>query len=129
MTPRARRLLAFDGAAAFVAALTMALLRDFLAGLHGFTPTFVLGVAAANAAYGCYSGTLAVRLARGVPPSRRAVDVLIAGNVAWGFVCAALIAVTWPHSTPFGVAHLGLEGAFVAALGVLERRWLRPETR
>jgi hypothetical protein len=128
MTRRAKNILTLDGSAALIAALFMFTLREPLARLHGFEPAFVTALAAVNALYGCYSGTLAVRAWRGLLPSRASIDLLIAGNATWSIICVGIIAFRWTSSTAWGVAHVGLEGVFVACLAAAERRWVRPLT-
>lgn len=129
MTPRARRILWVDGGAGLLVGVVVLALHGWLAGLYGFTPELVLAIGAANALYGSYSTTLAARASGGRAPSRRAVDVLVAANLGWAAVCVALIVVTVEGASRIGTGVLAFEGAFVAALAVLERRFVRPETR
>jgi hypothetical protein len=101
-------------------------LHSWLARLYGLSDSLVLGMGAANLAYGAYSSRLAVRMARGVPPSARSVDVLVAANGAWAVVCFALAFALSAQATTIGTAVLVFEGVFVGGLAFLERRHLRP---
>lgn len=127
MTPRAKHLLTLDSSAACVAGLLMLALHEWLAAWYGLGRRLILLVAAVNLVYACYSGALAWRARRYDRLSRRAVDVLVAGNFTWPIVCLALVASTWPTSKALGVAHLCGEALFVAALAVAELRVVRPE--
>ena len=126
MTPRARTILWLDASAALLAGTLVLLLRGWLTELHDFSPRLILVLGLVNLGYGLGSGTLAVLASTGRPPRRRWIDLLIAGNLGWTVVCAALIAVTAATASGFGLAHLGFEGAFVAGLALLERRYVRP---
>jgi hypothetical protein len=129
MDARAQAILRLDGAAGGAVGLLVLALHTWVAQLHAFPPSLVLFVGAANLAYGAYSGTLAIRAARGKPPSRRAIDVLIAANTCWGVVSVALLVATHRFASVFGLAHVALEGLFVVALAAAEWRWVRPFTR
>ncbi|MCA9647073.1 MAG: hypothetical protein H6718_12415 [Polyangiaceae bacterium] len=84
-------------------------------------------MAAANLGYASYSGSLALRVSRVSQLPRLAVDLLVFANVAWGFVCVGLLLGNWATVTVWGIAHLIFEGAFVAGLGLVEFRVVRPE--
>lgn len=119
---RARAILFLDGGGALLAAAIMFGFRDALSTLHGFTPALVSTLASVNALYGCYSTSLAVQAA----PSRRAVEFLIAANLAWMIACSALVLITWPSATLTGSLHVGLEGLWVTGLAWAEWKWVRP---
>lgn len=129
MPRRARAILWLDGCAACVAGVVVLALHDALAQLHGFPPALVLVIGAVNLAYSCYSGTLAVRAARGHTPTRLAIDILVAANLAWVAACVAIVAITAGTASIFGLAHVGLEGLFVGMLAVLEYSRVRPFAR
>ena len=129
MSPRARRVLWVDGGAGLVVGVVVLALHRWLAGLYGFHPDLVLAIGAANVVYGSYSTTLAVRASSGRVPSRRAVDLLVAANLAWAVVCVALIGVTWRWASWVGLGVVAFEGVFVAVLATIERRVVRPEAR
>jgi hypothetical protein len=118
---RARAILFLDGGGALLAAAIMFGFRDALSSLHGFTPALVSTLATVNALYGCYSTSLAVQAA----PSRRAVEFLIAANLAWMISCVSLVLLTWKAATVSGSLHVGLEGFWVAALAWAEWKWVR----
>ena len=71
----------------------------------------------ANLAYGSSSTTLASRL--GGREDDLSVDL---ANLAWGVVCLVLIILWRDVISWLGLAHLGLEGIYVAGLGCLEWR-------
>ncbi len=119
-------ILAVDACAGATAGLLVLSLRGWLADLYGFELPLVAFVGAANLAYACYSGTLAVRAALGRAPSRAAIAALVAANATWVLVCAGLAARTWPTATAFGLAHLTLEGLIVGGLAGVEYRVVLP---
>lgn len=129
MNRRARSILWFDSLGGLVAGVVALLVRRWLASLYGFSVDLVVLIAAANIAYGTYSGALAVLASRGGPLPRLAIDVLVLANLAWTAVCAALLRHTWPSASAFGIAHLALEGLWVGALGIVEYRRVRPFAR
>ena len=129
MSRRARRILWVDGGAGLIVGVVVLALHGWLAGLYGLPSEWVLAIGVANVVYGSSSGTLATRAARGRGPSRRAIDLLVAANLAWGVVCAALVVVARDRATGIGLGVLAFEGVFVAALAVIERRLVRPEAR
>ncbi|MBX3465884.1 MAG: hypothetical protein KF878_03170 [Planctomycetes bacterium] len=129
MDRRARAILCLDAGAGATVGLLLLVLRAWVAELYGLPLALVEVVGAANLAYGCCSGTLALRAALGRAPSRAAVAALIAANATWAVVCVGLVALTWPSATAFGVAHLALEGLFVGGLAALEARLVLPPRR
>lgn len=129
MTRNARAILWLDGGAGLVAGLVVLALREPVARLYGFPLRWVVFLGVMNLVYASYSGTLAVRAWRGHAPARWAVDALAGSNALWAVVCVVLAFVLGPGARAFGVAHLLLEGAFVAGLAVAEWRRVRPEAR
>ncbi len=129
MDARARKILWLDAGAACAAGLVVLTLHDWIAALHRFPRALVLVVGGANVVYASYSGSLAALSSAARAPRRAAVDVLVAANLAWSFVCAALLVRTWPFASGWGSAHVALEGCFVAALAALEVRYVRPFAR
>lgn len=121
-----RALLWADGIAGASVGVLVLVLHPWLAVLYGLPASLVLGLGAANLAYGLYSSTLAVRLYRGQPPSRRAVVTLVAANAAWAVVCVVLAVALRERATLIGTAVLAVEAVFVGALALLERRYLLP---
>lgn len=124
MSRLARVLLAIDSLGALSVGAVCLLAREPIAALEGHPTAFVAALALANLAYGTYSGVLALRSFQGLV-SRRALDLLIVANVSWTPVCLALTLLT--SGTVLGRAHLVLEGLYVGALGLAERRFVRPE--
>ena len=82
-----------------------------------------------NLVYGSYSSTLAFRASRGLAPSRFAVDLLVAANLAWACVCASLVLLKARDASVFGIGQVAIEGLYVGSLGLVERRYVRPFTR
>jgi|JI10StandDraft_1071094.scaffolds.fasta_scaffold549322_3 hypothetical protein len=128
MTPRARRILWLDSLGALLAGVLVLGLRERLAHLYGLPLALVTAMGLVNLVYGCGSGALARQASRGTRPARRWVDLLIAGNLAWAGVCVILAATWWTTVSPWGLLQLLGEGAYVGALGLVERRWVRPES-
>lgn len=117
-----------DAGAGGVAGLLILALHSWLVALHQLPSALVWLIGAANVGYACYSGSLALRASRARRVPRLAVNLLIAANFAWTFVCAGMLLSHWSVVSPWGVAHLLAEGAFVAGLATLEFRVVRPET-
>ncbi len=125
----AKRILVLDSVGALVAGAAVLALLPWLAPLHALPSSLLLTVGVVNLTYGTYSGALAIALARGRGISRPAIDVLIAGNLAWAVVCLAVVALHAGRAHISGLLHIGLEGAYVAILARLERRHVRPVAR
>lgn len=129
MNRLAQRFLLIDGAAGSAVGVFTLTFREWLAELYAMPLSLVTLIGFANLAYGSYSGTLAVRAWYQKTPSRRAIDLLIAANLAWTVVCAVLVAATYRSASVFGLGHVVLEGLFVAWLALAERRLVRPFAR
>lgn len=118
MSSKWRHLPWVDGLAALVAGCIVLALRGPLAELYGVTPGFVTTLAIVNVGYSTLGLTLG-------PMRRRPawlLAILIAANFVWAVICSVL-AVRASGVTVFAYAHFLGEGAFVAALGVLEWRY------
>lgn len=126
MTRRARNILWIDGGAACVAGLAALVLRDWLAGLYGFSSGLVLFIAVSNLAYASYSGSLALLVSRGGRLSPRAVEALIAANLAWVVICVGILVTMHRFGSAIGLGVVAFEGCFVAALAAAELRYVRP---
>lgn len=129
MNGRARKILWVDGLAGGVVGILMLLLREPLTKLYELPLTLVTFIAAANLTYASYSLTLARRAVINKTPSRRAIDVLVFANLLWAVVCVGMILAIHRQASLFGLAHIALEGMFVAALAVTEHRQVRPYAR
>ncbi len=129
MNSRARKILWVDCGAGGVVGALMLVLRDPLVDLYDFPLALVTFIAAANLTYASYSLTLALRALANKTPSRRAIDVLVIANLLWAVACAVMLSVTFRQASLFGLAHIALEGLFVAALAVTEHRQVRPYAR
>jgi hypothetical protein len=123
---RALRLLWLDGGAGFAVGAAMLLLRAWLTGIYGMSVELVVFIGAANLGYGCYSGTLAALASMDRWPPRRAIDVLVAANLAWMVVCVVLLLVLHASVGMLGLGHVALEGIFVTGLAWSEHRYVRP---
>lgn len=126
---RARRLLWLDSLGALAAGALVLTLAAPLAALHRLPGEVILASALANLAYGSYSGSLAtVATLRGTAP-RPGVMLLVAANLIWTLVCVVLLARHRGAATLTGWLHIGGEGLYVAALALLEARWVLPNSR
>ena len=123
---RARVLLWTDGIAGASVGVVVLVLHRWMAVLYGLPSALVLGMGAANLAYGCYSSTLAVRMHRGHPPARAAILTLVVANAAWAVACVVLAIVVRERATLIGTAVLVFEAVVVGGLALLERRHLLP---
>ncbi|MEZ4375160.1 MAG: hypothetical protein R3B07_30395 [Polyangiaceae bacterium] len=128
MGRRGRNLLWFDSGAGATAGVLMVALHGWLVELHQLPSAALWCMAAANIGYASYSESLALRASQLNRLPRVAVDLLVFANVAWGLVCVGLLLGNWATVTTWGIAHLVFEGAFVAGLGLVEFRVVRPET-
>jgi hypothetical protein len=113
-----RHLLWIDSGAGLGAGLVVLALSGWLSEVYALPRALLLGMGAANLAYGTYSGALARRARR--PPGL--ILLLVVANAAWAVLCGVM-AVRLAHSASvFGVAHLAGEGLFVGGLAALEWR-------
>lgn len=126
---RARWLLSLDGGAGLTVGVLFLALAHVLAPWFRASPELLQIFGAVNLLYGACSGTLALRAHRGLVPRRIWIDLLIIANFTWTVVCAGLIFWLRGLVGPLTLAHLALEGSFVAVLALLERRWVRPWAR
>lgn len=114
-----KNLLWVDCLGALLAGVLMLALSSWLAGFYGLPWDFFIAITVANLAYGAYSLTLALRKSRPLA----LIVLLAAANVAWGVFCFAAAIHLAATASPFGLAHLVLEGLYVGGLGLLE--WSR----
>ena len=96
----------------------MLLLREPVAALYGMSVAWVTGLATVNLVYSSIGITL---LRCRLRPSW-GVWVLIVANVSWTLVSWSLALVVRTNVSPFGVAHLVIEGAYVLALASIEAK-------
>jgi hypothetical protein len=92
-----------------------------LSALYAIPRPFLLGMAAANLAYGTFSGTLARRARR----PRPLLVLLVTANATWAALCGAAAVWLAGRASVYGLAHLVGEGVFVGGLAALE--WRRRE--
>lgn len=107
----------------------MLALARVLAPWYQVKPELLQFLGVMNLVYSMGSGTLAVRARRGLVPRRLWIHLLVTANVAWTVVCAGLVLGLRELAGPLALAHLTLEGTFVAVLAALERRWVLPWAR
>ncbi len=117
----ARYLLWIDCAGALLAGIIVFLLSEQLVALHRFPKAIIMTIATANVAYGCFS----LSLARWRQRPQAMIVLLAAANVTWALACIAGAAMLWSEASLFGLAHLLLEGAYVAFLATNE--WIQRE--
>lgn len=113
---RFRQLLWVDCGAALVAGVATLSLSGWLSQLYALPRELLLGMGAANVAYGAYSGALARRAHR----PQALLIVLVAANATWAGLCALAALLLAGTASPFGLAHLIGEGLFVGGLAGLE---------
>lgn len=113
-----RYVLWVDCSGALLVGLAMFTVSGWLSGLYRLPRDVVLGIAAANVAYGCFSLSLAARPKR----SRRAVITLASANAVWAGLCCVGAVAFWRDASVFGLAQFILEALFVAWLARIE--WL-----
>lgn len=107
-----------DGSAAVLGGVYSLGLRALLAPFYGLPLMLLTIVGAVNLLYACMS----LNLARLHTRSATLVALLASANLAWSCVCVALIIRYAATASPFGIAHLAFESAFVATLAALEWR-------
>ena len=113
-----RRLLWVDCCAGLVAGVVVLSLSAWLSELYAMPRWMVVGVGAANAAYGAFSLSLARRARR----PRSLVVFLVTANAAWAVLCAVAVIALASSASAFGLAHLVAEGLFVGGLATVEWR-------
>lgn len=96
-------------------------LRPFLVGFYGLSHEMVGFIGFANVGYSLFGLGLAALPAR----PRGLLYWLVFANFLWSVVCVVLLARVWSSASFFGLAHIVLEGLFVAGLGLLEVRYQR----
>ena len=115
----ARTLPWIDGLAALAAGALVLGLRGDLAGWYGLPPSLVTTIGAVNIIYSAFGLTLG-------PLRRRPawlLYALIAANLVWAGICAALVVRHAGTATIWGLGHVAGEGVFVTALALLEWRY------
>ncbi|MEO0558830.1 MAG: hypothetical protein AAF170_11675 [Bacteroidota bacterium] len=99
----------------------MLVLSRWLSPLYDLPGTLYTVIALANAGYGLYSLSLAVRKQR----PRAGIVFLVIANGTWAVLCAVGVVILWQAASPFGLAHILAEGVFVGGLARLE--WIHRE--
>ena len=127
LSARADWLLRIDSLGGIFVGVGVLALSPWLDGLFGFPMNLVLFLGAANVIYGCFSGSLLLLSYRQGPPGRAWFLFLIVANVAWLAVCVGVVYYYGAGATWLGLAHVMLEGLYVAGLGLYEYRVLSSE--
>ncbi len=117
--PVARRILWVDALGALGVGVLVLLLGEWLTAWYRMPTAVVTGLGLANLGYGSVSFALAL-----TPRWRRpaAVWLLIIANWGWLAACLLLLARHGATASALGMAHLLVEGVYVAALGTVEWR-------
>lgn len=121
MTSNYDRILWLDCLGALAAGVLMLLASGILSRLENLPLSVVIGIAAANIAYGAFSLYVTTR----VPRSLFLVNTLAVANMVWLIVCVAVIWLNWNTIFMVGIIHLLGEGVYVASLGSIEWRLRR----
>lgn len=111
-------LLWVDSLAGLTVGIGMLALGRWLSPLYGLPGSLYTIIALANTGYGLYSLSLAVQQRR----PRAGIVLLVIANGAWAVLCTVGAVVLWQAVSPFGLAHILAEGAFVGSLAALEWR-------
>lgn len=115
---RLRRLLWVDCGAALVVGAAVLAVGGLVAPLLGVPRGVMIFMGVVNLGYGAFSSSLA----RSDAPSPRAVSFLVRANLAWVVVCFALAVHFARPGSWLGAAYALVEGIFVGALALAERR-------
>ncbi|WP_328822279.1 hypothetical protein [Aquipseudomonas guryensis] len=114
-----RYLLWIDGLAAASAGVLMLAIGDRLSDWYQLSPALLHLIGLVSLGYATYSLSLAMRARR--PPTL--IVLLVIANSLWAAACLRWAVVFAPTASPWGLAHLLGEGAFVGGLALLEWRW------
>lgn len=114
-----RYLLWIDGLAAATAGMLMLAIGDRLSGWYQLPPALLHLIGLVSLGYATYSLSLALRARR---PGTLIVLLMLA-NSLWAAACLRWAVVFAPTASPWGLAHLLGESAFVGGLALLEWRW------
>ncbi len=113
-----RTLLWIDSGAGLTVGTLVLLLNRWLSRLYALPPGFIIGMGAANVAYGLFSFSLARRRTRPLALLR----LLVVANATWAALCVLAVAAVAPYASPLALASLSFEGLFVGGLAALEWR-------
>jgi hypothetical protein len=112
----AKYLLWIDCTGGLVVGTVVLMFSSWLSTLYRLPVSLVIAMGVANLAYGGFSLSLARRSVR----PRGLLLLLVAANVFWGLLCAAVLVAS--RASTLGLAQLIIEGAYVGGLGILEWR-------
>lgn len=112
----AGKLLWVDCVGAALAGLAMVTQYRWLSRLYALPVQFVVGVGLVNLAYGAFSFSLAMRRNR----PQGLITLLVAANATWASICLLMVAIVADQASPFGIAAMVLEGAYVGGLARAE---------
>ncbi|QKE65658.1 hypothetical protein HNE05_03815 [Aquipseudomonas campi] len=114
-----RNLLWVDGLAAASAGVLMLAIGDRLSSWYQLPPALLQLIGLVSLGYATYSLSLAMRARR----PRTLIVLLVIANSLWAAACLRWAVVFAPTASPWGLAHLLGESAFVGGLALLEWRW------
>jgi hypothetical protein len=114
-----RHLLWIDCGAGLSAGALMLTFSSWLSRLYALPWGALLALGAVNILYGSFSCSLAARSHRPL----HLIQSLAIANAAWAALCWLFALTLARHASPWGLAHLIAEGAFVGALAALEWRY------
>ncbi len=113
------RLLRIDSFAGLSVGLGMLLLSNWLTVWYQLPKSFILLIALANIAYGCFSFSLTLREKRPL----NLIVLLVIANLVWAVLCLRWVLIFAQKASFFGLAHLLAEALFVGGLAYLEWRY------
>jgi hypothetical protein len=113
-----RRIFWIDGIATFSAGMFVLVFRRLLAGLYALPLDLITVVGVVNVGYSAFGLTLAAQKRRRIA----CIVGLSTANYLWALVCVWLAIRFESDANALGLAHVLLEGAFVAALATIEWR-------
>ncbi|TGL59249.1 hypothetical protein [Leptospira sarikeiensis] len=122
---RGKLILGID-CAAFIGGITVIVLHKPIAEFYNLPQRLLLFMGIVNLLYGSYSGSLFFGMLFGKSVKKLWINILIFGNLGWSFVCLGMIVSHWNLINIYGISHIGSEGVYVIALGILEFRFVRP---
>ncbi|RMH19850.1 MAG: hypothetical protein D6696_09575 [Acidobacteria bacterium] len=114
-----RKLLWIDGLGALAAGVAVLSLSAWLSSWYGLPRSFLIFLALVNLVYASFSLSLAARWRRPMG----LILLLALANLTWAVLCWRWAIVWREVASPFGLAHLVVEGLYVGILGGLEWRW------
>ncbi len=122
----ARALLTFDSIGGLVAGCWAIVAASLLTVWYSWPAGLSTVFGWVNVSYGCYSGALALRLRQKGQLARGPVVLLVVANGAWALVCFGYAWSLRGSVSYLGLGHFLVEGVWLAALALLEVRYVLP---